>query len=70
MKSFNIKVASQAKQRKVAKAWTGDDIQVEDAPFRFQLRDKKGHYEVKEAPWGYVIDVPSHVLGYLDSLDE
>ena len=43
-----MKVASQAKQRKVAKALTGDDIQVEEAPFCFQIRDKKGHYEVKD----------------------
>lgn len=70
MKSFNINIASQGKQRKLAKAWTGDDIETHSVPFRFQRKDKRGLFEIKEAPWGYILDLPTHILGYLDCLHE
>ena len=70
LKSLNVNVASQSKQRCIAKEWTGDDIVVENVAFRFQLKDKRGQYVVKEAPWGYIADLPTHVLYYLDALSE
>lgn len=60
---------SEGKQRKIAKSWAGDVI-VESALFKFQNADDKKIYELKEAPWAYIEDVPSHVISYLESLDE
>ena len=65
-RSFNITHASEAKQRKVAKEWTGEDIVVEMTPFRFD--DDKKQSTISEAPWGYVGDGNRHIISYLDSL--
>ena len=50
--------------------WSGENYQVEDAPFTFPIKDKKGHFEVKTAPWGYIKDLPAHILDHLDKLDK
>ena len=62
---MNIEVASQGKQRKIAKSWSGDDILVENCPFKFKVDNK---IIVKNAPWAYVQDFPSHISSYLDKL--
>lgn len=66
--SFNVSMASHQKQRAIAKKWCGDDFVVEDTPFFFEVKEEKGHFEICSAPWGYVPDLPSHVLNILDSL--
>ena len=70
LKSMNITLASQSKQRNVAKRWHGDDYVVEEAPFFFPIKDTKGKYEIGSAPWGYIKDLPSHVINFLDSLEQ
>jgi len=70
LKTFNVGTASQAKQRKLATEWSGDDLVVEDAPFTFPVKDKKGIYQVKTAAWGYIKDLPNHILGHLICLKE
>jgi len=40
-RSFNISHASEGKQRKVAKKWTGEDLLIEMTPFRFEDRERK-----------------------------
>ena len=68
--TFNIKAASESKQRKVAKAWSGDNLIVEDAPFTFPVKDKKGVFAIKTAAWGYINDLPAQIMNHLDSLKE
>jgi len=70
MKSWNISLASHAKQRNVAKRWHGEDYVVEDTPFFFPIKDTKGKYEIGSAARGYIKDLPSHVVNFLDSLDK
>ena len=65
---FNIKVDAIGKQRKVADTWSGDDIVVEEAPFKFPIKEKKGCYTIKSAPWGYVSSLTNHITDVLDSL--
>ena len=64
-----IKVAGHGKQLKVADAWSGDDIVVENAPFKF-AGEKKGDFSIKTAPWGYLDDIQSHVIGLLECLQK
>ena len=70
LNTFGVKSASQAKQRNVAKNWSGDGVTVEDAPFTFAVKDKKGVFEIKSAAWAYINDLPSHILIHLDNLKE
>ena len=70
MKTFNIHTPSNAKQRNIAKIWSGDELIVEDSPFHFPIPGCKGHYEIHTAPWVYVNHLPSHVVGILDCLNE
>lgn len=44
LKSLNVGTASTHRQRHVAKSWSGDNFQVEDARFMFPIKDTKGHY--------------------------
>lgn len=66
---MKINVDSQSKQRQIAKKWTGEDIAVEMINFQFP-KDKKGKFSFEDAPWGYLIDVVTHILYYLDALTE
>ena len=61
--------ASQSKQRKLATDWCGDDLEVEDAPFTFPVKDQK-NYQIKTAAWGYIKDLPNHIINHLTSLKE
>ena len=68
LKTMNINPASEAKQRVVAKKWSGEDWVAEETPFLFQVKDKKGHFEVLSAPWAYIKDLTSNVSSLLDKL--
>lgn len=68
LNSFKISSASIHKQRDVAKRWCGENFLVEEAPFKFPLKDKKGQFEVKSAPFSYIVDLKEHVLERLDSM--
>ena len=48
---MNISVASEAKQREMAKHIIGDNIVAEKGPFTFPL--EKGGEEIKEVPFVY-----------------
>ena len=63
-------MASQAKQRKIAKEWAGNDVICVNTLFRFPVKEKKGKFEIREAPWAYVNDLVNHVLFYLDGLSQ
>lgn len=65
-----METASQQKQRVVAKTWCGDDFNVEDTPFFFSIKDKKGQYEIASSPWGYTKDLKAHMFNYLDNLEK
>ena len=65
-----MKPSSNAKQRNVAKEWSGNDVTVEETPFKFEVKDYKGHYEIRTAPWGYIQDLPTHILNLLDCLQK
>ncbi|XP_065641798.1 uncharacterized protein LOC124811793 isoform X2 [Hydra vulgaris] len=68
LKTNNIKCASNKKQRKVAKSWSGEDWVVCNAPFNFPLKDSIDSFEIKNAPWGYIKDFPSHIINKLNLL--
>ena len=40
-----------------------------NAPFQFEIADKKGHYEIRSATWGYINNLSEFVLDLLDNLD-
>ena len=46
LKMFNISMASNAKQRVIAKEWHGDCFTVEDAPFTFPVKDKRSESRI------------------------
>ncbi|XP_057308721.1 uncharacterized protein LOC130647029 [Hydractinia symbiolongicarpus] len=70
LKTFDIQPASHNKQRQVAKAWCGEDVIVEDAPFTFPVKDMKGGFTIQTAPWAYINELPQHIVNHLDSLAE
>lgn len=70
MKTFDINVPSQHKQRKVANAWVGDGIVTEDCPFTFPVKEKSNERQICSAPWGYIEDLPGHIMRMLDLLDQ
>ena len=67
--SFNIKPASNVKQRIVAGKWTYSGFSVEDAPLQFEIKEKKGRYEIRLAAWGYIDNLPEFIFGLLDTLE-
>ena len=69
LQTFNVTTASHARQRKVADEWSGDDLIIENAPFQSDVCDDTGHYEFSSAPWGYIDDLPSHIMNHLDDLE-
>ena len=70
MRHHNINMASESKQRSIVKAWSSDDIKVEQIPLFFENKNKKGSLQLQDSAWGYINDLPAHVLAYLDSLKE
>ncbi|XP_065683267.1 uncharacterized protein LOC136096060 [Hydra vulgaris] len=68
LKTKDIECASNKKQRKVAKSWSGEDWVVCNAPFYFLLKDSSDSFEVKNAPWRYIKDFPSHIINKLNLL--
>ena len=52
MKTFNIAIASENKQREMAKGITGDNIKTEKGAFTFSV--DKGGAEVREIPFVYL----------------
>ena len=53
---LNCNVPLQAKPRELAKEWTKGDVVCQKTPFRFPVPDKRGHFQVLEAPWAYIKD--------------
>ncbi|XP_065652751.1 uncharacterized protein LOC136080061 [Hydra vulgaris] len=68
LKSFNINTASHSSQKIVAEKLSGDDLIVENAPFTFEKKEK-GTFEIKYASWGYIENLPMHILRHLDQLE-
>ena len=69
LQTFNVTTASNARQWKVADEWSGDDLIIEVAPFQSDVCDDTGHYEICSAPWGYIDDLPLHIMNRLDDLE-
>jgi hypothetical protein len=68
LKSFNIKTASHASQRIVSEKLSGDDFIVENAPFTFE-KESKGTFEIKDATFGYIESLQTHIFRHLDQLE-
>ena len=66
---FNVITASHARQWKVADEWSGNDLIVENAPVQSDVCDHIDHYEISSTPWGYIDDLPSHIMKRLDDLE-
>ena len=62
-KVFNIHLASEKKQRSLAKEITGDNMEAERAPFLFSL--EKGGQEIRAVPFVYVPNLISKVADLL-----
>ena len=69
LRTFNVTTASHARQRKVADEWSGDDLIIEVAPFQSDVCDDTGHYEICSASWGYIDNLPLHIMNRLDELE-
>ena len=69
MRSLKVSTASQAKQRRIANEWSGEDFTVEDAPFLFEDKAKKGNFDIVKAPWGHVDNLGHFILNLLDDLE-
>ncbi|XP_065668239.1 uncharacterized protein LOC136088449 isoform X2 [Hydra vulgaris] len=65
----NIKLPSLFIQRKVLKYWSGNNLIVEDIELLFELKNKKGAFELKDTPTAYINDLPSHIIKVLDELE-
>ena len=68
MNAFNVSTASNHKQRAVSSIWCGDNLSVEDAPFLFEVKDKKGCYHIGTGPWAYIKNLPNFIMKFLDDL--
>ncbi|XP_047122567.1 uncharacterized protein LOC124806044 [Hydra vulgaris] len=68
LRSFYINTASHSSQRIVAEKLSGDDLVVENAPFPFE-KEEKGTFEIKYVSWGYIENLPMHILRHLDQLE-
>uniref|UniRef100_A0A7M5V9V7 Uncharacterized protein n=1 Tax=Clytia hemisphaerica TaxID=252671 RepID=A0A7M5V9V7_9CNID len=67
MLTFNISMASNHKQRAISKEWCGENFCVEKAPFLFDVKDKKGVHVVGSAAWGFIPDLPSAVVTFVNN---
>ena len=41
---------------------------MENAPFTFE-KEEKGTFEIKYVSWGYIENLPMHILRHLDQLE-
>lgn len=64
MAAWNIYVASETKERALAKELVGPNLAAEAMPFTFPLEG--GTEEVKKAPMAFVPDMISKVIQLLD----
>ena len=68
MNSFKVSTDSNHKQRAVSNTWCGDNLVVEDAPFLFEVKDKKGSFYIGAGPWAYIKDLPNFIMKFLDAV--
>ncbi|XP_065675300.1 uncharacterized protein LOC136091551 [Hydra vulgaris] len=68
LKSFDIQTASHASQRIVSEKLSGCDFIVENAPFTFE-KEIKGTFEIKDASYGYIENLQTHIFKHLDQLE-
>ncbi|XP_065681190.1 uncharacterized protein LOC124817533 [Hydra vulgaris] len=68
LKSFNINTASYSSHRLVAEKLSGDYLIIENAPFTFE-KEEKGIFKIKYVSWGYIENLPMHILRHLDQLE-
>ena len=59
-----LKINQYNKNRSIYK----DDLIVEESPFTFPVKEKKGHYQIQSAPWVYIDNLPRYVISLLHSL--
>ena len=64
---WGVKLASEKKERELAKKWSAGDIEVEAIPFSFSTSNGE---ELRAAPCVYTQDLVQRILSYLDELEE
>ena len=69
VQTFNVTTALHAHLQKVADEWPGDDLIVEVAPFQSDISNDTDHYEICLDPWGYIDDLPLHIMNGLNDLE-
>lgn len=67
LKSLNISLASEGKQRKLANAVVGDNFKAESGAFTFH--HKGGTDEIKEVPFVYVPNLIAKVADMISSYE-
>ena len=67
---WNLKMDSEAKERKLRKGLIGDNIECEAVPLTFPLDGGKGGEEVRQAPMAYVPNLVEKVVQLLDQNDK
>ena len=68
MKEWKINLASEKKERCLAKKLIGPNVASETVPFTFALDD--GGEEIRQSPMAYVPDLVSKVKQLLDQNDK
>jgi len=68
LRKFNLKPASEAKQRELIKCVEKAIIKSIMAPFTFTSEKERGKYIIGTAAWTYIENFKEHVLGRIDSL--
>ncbi|MDA8001505.1 MAG: hypothetical protein MPL62_09480 [Alphaproteobacteria bacterium] len=67
MAKWGVKLASEKKERELAKKWSAGDTEVETMPFSFSTLNGE---ELRAAPCVYTPDLVRRILSYLDELEE
>ena len=68
LRSFNIKPASEAKQRKAIKEIETAIIKGISAPFTFASKDEPGTFEIGSAGWAFMENFKEHLFSRIYSL--
>ena len=68
LKEFSISIASERKQRKLAKEILGTNLQMERCPFTFTSENGKGE-EIREAPFVFTPNLVQRVADLLANND-
>lgn len=69
LKSWNVKLDAEAKERSLAKELVGPNIEAEAAPFTHSIDGESGE-EIRKAPMAYIPNLVAKVVQILDQNDK